>query len=98
MPCLVQYSRRVIPLFVNPSTRPRISSLLRIPPFSAESRRTDKMGSSDGYGGTTGIRPAVSLVRRHGDGRRSVESLDVQQESRPAVESGCGAKLFRARE
>src|ERR1700685_2868608 len=37
MPFLAQYSRRVIPLFANPSTIPRISSLLRIPPFSAKS-------------------------------------------------------------
>src|SRR5260370_19267906 len=37
MLCFSQYSRRVIPLFAKPSTRPRISCLLRILPFSAGS-------------------------------------------------------------
>src|SRR5580692_9810447 len=51
MPFLAQYSRRVTPLFANPSTILRISSLLRIPPFSAESSHANKMGSSDAYSG-----------------------------------------------
>jgi hypothetical protein len=43
------YSRRVIPLFANPSAIFRISSLLRISPFSAEHSVANKMGSSDAY-------------------------------------------------
>src|ERR1700683_3211290 len=35
MLCFPQYSRRVMPLLAKPSTRPRISCLLRILPFSA---------------------------------------------------------------
>src|SRR5580704_19160822 len=49
MPFLAQYSRRVTPLFANPSTILRISSLLRIQPFSTESSHANKMGSSDAY-------------------------------------------------
>src|SRR5690349_7554957 len=48
-PCLAQYSRRVSPLFAKPSRILRISRLLRISPFSAESSYADKMGSSDAY-------------------------------------------------
>src|SRR2546429_123682 len=36
MPRLAQYSRDVIPLLANPSTRPRFFPLLRIPPLSTE--------------------------------------------------------------
>src|SRR5580658_8187969 len=42
---------RSIPLFANPSTILRISSLLRIPPFSMESSHANKMGCSDVYDG-----------------------------------------------
>jgi len=38
-----------MPLFANPSAIFRISSLLRISPFSAETSDANKMGSSDAY-------------------------------------------------
>src|SRR5207237_10593621 len=46
--------------------------------------------------GTAQLQLAVPLVCRFGDRRRGVEPRSVQQESRPAVEPGSGAKVFRA--
>ena len=60
MPCRPQYSRRVSPLFLNLSTIPRISSLLRIPPFSVEFSLANKM--REGLTVTTN-RGATMIVR-----------------------------------
>src|SRR4029077_15644867 len=45
--------------------------------------------------GATQLQLAVSLVRGLGDRRRGVEPRGIQQESRPPVEPGSGAEVFR---
>src|SRR5580692_11334267 len=64
MLCLAQYSRRVIPLLAKPSTMPRISCLLRIPPFStaslAQSRWVPQTLTIDRY---TFLKVASSRLR-----------------------------------
>src|SRR5579859_5192398 len=45
--------------------------------------------------GAAQLQLADPLVRGLGDRRRGVESRDVQQEARPTVEPGSGAKVFR---